>query len=82
MKVKDLIKKLSMMEQDSEVHFSYNYGDHWRTQVAPEVESVEEGIVTYSDYHNMYKVEDDEDEIYDEETSNYKKSVHRVVILG
>jgi hypothetical protein len=65
MKVKDLIVELQYMDQEAEVHFQYNYGDHWRTQVAPEVGSVEMGLVKYSDYHRMPKVVepdwDDED---------------------
>ena len=56
MKVEDLIEELKYMPQDAEVHFQYNYGDHWRTQVAPGVDSVEMGLVEYSDYHRMPKV--------------------------
>jgi hypothetical protein len=59
------------MPQDAEVHFQYNYGDHWRTQVAPTVDSVEMGFVQYSDYHRMNKVVegsyDEEDELADTE---------------
>ncbi len=69
MKVKDLIEQLGYMDQDAEVHFQYNYGDHWHTTVAPEVSSVEMGVVTWSDYHRMPKVVeadyDDEDEAED-----------------
>jgi len=47
---------------DLPVHFSYNYGDRSRTTVAPEVETAEEGRVTYSEYHQMDRlVENDED---------------------
>jgi hypothetical protein len=69
MKVKDLIEQLGYMDQEAEVHFQYNYGDHWRTQVAPSVDSVEMGVVKYSDYHRMPKVvepdwdEEDADEV-------------------
>jgi hypothetical protein len=56
MLVADLIEELKNMPQDAEVHFQYNYGDHWRTHVAPEVRSVEMGLVKYSDYHRMPKV--------------------------
>ena len=49
MKVSDLIELLKMEDQDAEVHFQYNYGDHWRTQVAPKVDSVHEGFVIDSD---------------------------------
>jgi hypothetical protein len=56
MKVKDLIEQLGYMDPEAEVHFEYGYGDHWRTQVAPKVSSVEMGMVKYSDYHRMDKV--------------------------
>ncbi len=66
MNVAELIEELKLMPQDAEVHFQYNYGDHWRTQVAPTVDSVQEGMVEYSSYHSMHKVVDfdydDEDE--------------------
>ena len=81
MKVKDLIEQLGYMDAEAEVHFSYNYGDHWRTQVAPSVDSVEEGVVEFSDYHRMDKMVDDED-CYDEETGNLRTDVRKVVVLG
>jgi len=56
MLVSQLIEQLKFMPEDAEVHFQYNYGDHWRTQVAPEVSSVELGLVKFSDYHRMPKV--------------------------
>lgn len=43
-----------------QVHFSYNYGDYWKTKVAPEVEDAEIAHVVYSDYHNMPKLLDDD----------------------
>ena len=54
--VKELVEQLKYMDQDAYVHFTYNYGDHWRTQVAPKISSVEMGLVKYSDYHRMDKV--------------------------
>ena len=80
MKVKDLIEQLGYMDAEAEVHFSYNYGDHWRTQVAPKVSQVFEGVVERSDYHRMDKLVDDED-CYDEDTGDYKESVRRVVVI-
>ena len=82
MNVAQLIEQLQYMPQDAEVHFSYNYGDHWRTEVAPAVSRVNEGAVEYSDYHRMDKLVTDEDDCYDEETGDYKESVRRVVVLG
>lgn len=54
---------------DCEVHFQYNYGDHWRTQVAPVVETCEVGKTVHSPYHGMPKVAilEDESEDYEEE---------------
>ena len=65
MKVAELIELLQMENPEAEVHFSYNYGDYWRTQVAPTVDSVEVGRVKFSDYHRMDKVVDEDE---DEET--------------
>jgi len=62
MLVKDLIAELKNFDGDMEVHFSYNYGDHWRTHVAPVIETVEELPVKHSDYHNMPKLVEDEDD--------------------
>jgi hypothetical protein len=81
MQVKELIEMLGYMDQEAEVHFKYNYGDHWRTQVAPRVDDVEQGVVEYSSYHSMDKIVDDED-CYDEETGDYKEDVRKVVVLG
>ena len=82
MLVRDLIELLEGCDADMEVHFAYNYGDHWRTQVAPSVDSVEEGVVKYSDYHRMDKMVEDEDDSYDEDTGEIKEGVRRVVVLG
>lgn len=66
------VSELREMLQDLEnagqgeldVVFSYNYGDYWRTTVANVVDSAEEGVIKYSEYHSMNKVvntEEDED---------------------
>ncbi len=81
MKVSELIELLQMEDQDAEVHFSYNYGDHWRTQVAPTVDSVETGYVKFSDYHRMPKVVDNDDFDYDDEGEPVVEG-QQVVILG
>jgi hypothetical protein len=80
MKVKDLIEQLGFQDPEAEVHFAYNYGDHWRTEVAPKVGRVFEGVVEFSDYHRMDKLVDEED-TYDEETGDYKADVRRVVVI-
>ena len=81
MKVTELIELLGYHSPDAEVHFSYGYGDHWRTEVAPAVSSVADGVVEFSDYHRMDKMVDDED-CYDEETGDYKEDVRKVVVIG
>ncbi len=81
MKVSELIELLQMENQDAEVHFQYNYGDHWRTQVAPSVDSVEVGNVKYSDYHRMHKVVDEEDFDYDDEGEPVVEG-QQVVLIG
>jgi len=80
MQVKELIESLKYMDQDAEVHFAYNYGDHWRTEVAPKVERVHQGIVEFSDYHRMDKLVEDED-CYDEDTGDYKAGIRKVVVI-
>ena len=79
MNVRDLIECLEGMDPEAEVHFSYNYGDHWRTQVAPTVDSVSEGLVKHSEYHSMDKLMD-EDEMYEDEGDF--EGTRRVVVLG
>ena len=81
MLVKELIESLKYMDQDAEVHFAYNYGDHWHTEVAPKVSRVSEGVVEFSDYHRMDKMVTDEEDCYDEETGDYKTDVRRVVVI-
>jgi len=68
MKVIDLIDMLKTFDEFTEVYFTYNYGDHYHTQVAQKVEQLNEGNVIYSEYHSMDKVAvDDEDN--DKQTS-------------
>ena len=80
MQVKELIEILSRYDQEADVHFAYGYGDHWRTQVAPAISQVFDGVVEYSDYHQMDKLVDDED-CYDEDTGDYKAGIRKVVVL-
>ena len=82
MLVKDLIEALEGMDPEAEVHFSYNYGDHWRTEVAPKVEQVKRGYVGYSSYHSMDKLLDEEDLYPDEEDGNPEENARSVVVLS
>ena len=80
--VQELIDELKYMDPEAYVHFSYNYGDHWRTQVAPVVCSVEEGFVQDSDYHRMPKVVSEEEMYDDDGEMSEDPDVRRVVIIG
>lgn len=82
MQVKELIEMLSRFEQTAEVHYSYNYGDYWRTEVAPAVCQISDGVVEYSDYHQMDRLVTDEEDCYDEATGDYKQDIRKVVVLG
>lgn len=79
MLVKDLIEQLQSQNPDAKVHFSYNYGDHWQTQVAPTVDRVDLALIKYSEYHRMDKLMD-EDNMYEDE-GDYE-GVRRVVMIG
>ena len=81
MQVFQLIERLMDLDPNAEVHFSYNYGDYGRTEVAPVVREVNEGVVEFSEYHRMDRLVDDED-CYDEETGDLRTDVRKVVVLG
>ena len=78
MLVRDLIELLEGYDADMEVHFAYNYGDYWRSEVAPNVNNVREGVVEYSEYHRMDKVANED---YDDEDEETVASQRRVVII-
>jgi len=84
MTVEELINTLQFMDMNAEVHFAYNYGDHWRTEVAPKVDRVDEGAVVYSEYHRMDKIAEHDDSDFDEETGEERvdETLRRVVVLS
>jgi len=84
MQVKELIDMLQGMDPEAQVHYAYNYGDHWRTEVAPKVDRVDEGAVVYSDYHRMDKmVENEYDTEFDDEGREIvDETLRRVVVLS
>jgi hypothetical protein len=84
MTVQELIEQLQDMDQNAEVHFAYNYGDHWRTEVAPSVGRVDTGAVVYSEYHRMDKIldADGDCEFDDEGREIVDESTRRVVVLS
>lgn len=62
MKVKQLISELETFDPEDEVYFVYNYGDYWQTYVAATLDYLEDGQVTWSEYHRMFQVVEDEQE--------------------
>ena len=81
MTVQELIKLLQWQDPNAEVHYAYCYGDHWRTEVAPRVSNVSDGVVEYSDYHQMDKLVEEYDDQFDEETGNLRTDVRKVVVI-
>ena len=67
--VAQLIEQLQSMPQEAQVVYAYNYGDHWRTQVAECVQTVEEKEVQWSAYHSMPKLVDLDDDHHDDDKS-------------
>jgi hypothetical protein len=80
MKVSELIEQLQFLDADADVHFSYNYGDHWRTEVCPAASRVEEGQVVFSDYHRMDKIYEADYDDNDEEVEG--QGARRVVVIS
>jgi hypothetical protein len=62
MKVKELIAQLEMYDGETLVHFAYPAGDYWHTTLAREVQSTEEMLIKYSQYHEQYQLVENEDE--------------------
>lgn len=62
MTVSELIDILKEYPSDKQIAFSYNYGDYWKTNVVETIEQIEETSVSWSEYHRMYKLEDEPEE--------------------
>ena len=60
--VADLIAELENLDPTLPVHFAYNYGDHWQTEVAPAITTVDITYTKYSDYHSMPRTVEDPNE--------------------
>jgi len=73
MTVKDLIEELEDFKSDSEVFFSYDYGDHAHTIVVSDINGVEKQNLIYSDYHQMLRIADREDS--EEEPENISTGI-------
>lgn len=67
MTVQELIDELSSYDPDMEIKFVYDSGDYWKTELAGGIDTIEEGNVAYSSYHQTHAVvnekwdEDDQD---------------------
>ena len=81
MRVKELIEELENFDPESEVMFSYGYGDYWRTTVAAPAEYIDEGLVTYSAYHQQDKVVEMDDDETDSDAEQDGR-VRQVVIIS
>ena len=64
-----LQQQMELGNEDTPVHVSYNYGDHWNTKVAPAAADADLLNVKRSDYHRMDKLTEDDGE---EQTDNSK----------
>lgn len=62
--VAELIAELEQYNPNTKVVFSYNYGDHWNTEIAGTIGpyETEEVKVKWSGYHRKFKVIDEESE--------------------
>lgn len=60
--VAELIEQLEQLDENMEVEFAYDYGDHWHSTIASRIDSISVRKVKHSDYHNQDKVVDDDDE--------------------
>ena len=61
MKKQDLIAQLSCFNDEDDICFAFPSGDYWGRVLTREVTEITEEQVTWSDYHNSYKLVDEED---------------------
>ena len=55
----ELIAALDFAEDDDEIFVQVSSGDHWRTQLAQPIRDVSDGTITWSNYHEQYKISDE-----------------------
>lgn len=58
MTIKELKNEIELYDENLEVMFSFDYGDHTHTLVAENISNVGTAYVEPSDYHRMDKVLD------------------------
>ena len=86
MKVQELIDMLEEFDGDEEVVFAYGYGDYWRNTVAAKPRRVEREPCEYSDYHQMLKVidRDDDRDFEEDEHGNFvdTRNLNEYVVIS
>lgn len=80
MLVAELIAKLKKLDPSAEVYLSFGYGDRLRTTVAEEVTTVEEQKLTWSNYHESYRVPDDDFDDSKEDENEDHPNISAVVL--
>lgn len=60
MKKIDLINLLSEFNDEDDICFAFPSGDYWGNVLAKDVSDITEEQVVWSDYHNSYKLIDEE----------------------
>lgn len=81
MTVAELREELERFDDETEVMFAYDYGDHPHTIVADSIAEVDNGTVVWSSYHRTYKVAEDEDEVERERGYEPRRPPKDVVII-
>jgi len=83
MKPSELIEELKQYQEENvedelDVEFAYDYGDHCHSTVTKSINTVEQLTVKYSGYHRKNCIIDDADE---EETDGNEKEPTQVIVL-
>lgn len=66
MKPSELIEELRQFQEENvddelDVEFAYDYGDHCHSTVTESINTVERTVVRYSGYHQKNQIADDEE---------------------
>ena len=75
MTVAELIKELQKQPQDADVRICQPTHDHWRSELAAEIEDVGLAFIEHTSYHNA-------DQIYDDELDDDGEKRSRVVLIS
>ena len=79
MKKQDLIAQLSCFDDEDDICLAFPSGDYWGRVLAKEVSEVSTEQVAWSDYHNSYKLVDEEDI---EKGYYEKEDLKKVIVLS